>query len=457
MEALLFIGLVVLGVGSLFLLFSGSSGRQTWLNQLGDLELELRVEAIDSLLRAGVSAHEADRLLDELENPEMESRRDAIDELLDAGIINASEADTLEHQPERLAEMVQWLRQQFSIRSPVMERADAQLRREQRTEAERRRATLAPILSKTQKSLQTRPRDGDLHTDLGHFHTLLSEWDQAKNAYEKVLAFDLADERKQALVHLLYGRILARERLPLITDGLTADYHGLASGRYDTIRDFIPSEGLYKSWFRELTSYDIRHRPDRPPEPGIIKHHFDESIRLLERHLKRDSTDIDAMRIVAGLYECMGRTKSRVRMQVLIKEAEIRKQAGDPNPQHRPPDTHEKGVAFEHRCLALLKAMGYEVIHVGTSGDGGIDIRAKDTTPLRGSSIIVQCKDQKQPISEPRVREFYGLVASEGVNKGVFMTTADFTAPARKFAAGKRLELIDGSALEELESRIAHR
>ena len=161
------------------------------------------------------------------------------------------------------------------------------------------------------------------------------------------------------------------------------------------------------------------------------------------------------MRIVAELYECTGRTKSKVRMQVLIKEAEIRGQAGALNPQRRSYDAHEKGVAFEKRCLALLEAMGYGVTHVGTSGDGGIDIRAKDTTPLRGSSIIVQCKDQRQPISEPRVREFYGLVASEGVDRGVFMTTADFTAPAQKFAEGKRLELIDGSTLEELESQIA--
>ena len=104
---------------------------------------------------------------------------------------------------------------------------------------------------------------------------------------------------------------------------------------------------------------------------------------------------------------------------------------------------------------SLLVSMGYEVTHVGTTGDGGIDIRAKDATPLKGSSIIVQCKDQKQPISEPRVREFYGLVVSEGVNKGVFLTTADFTVPAWNFAEGKRLELVDGPTLKILESRSA--
>ncbi len=345
--------------------------------------------------------------------------------------------------------------------------ADAQLRREQKVEVDHRRETLASTLSETRESLQKRPSDGNLHADMGYLHTSLAEWDQAKDAYERSLAFGLADERKRAVVHLLYGRILVSRDMPVIMDYLTANYYGLTSGRYDTIRDFIPSEWLLgnilevkrvKSVVEALADIkkgDTSWRTGAPSDPDIIKHHFDESIRLLERHLKRDSTDIDAMRIVAGLYECIGRKKSKVRMQVLIKQAEIRKQAGDPNPQRRSPDTHEKGIAFEQRCLALLKAMGYEVSHVGASGDGGIDIRAKDTTPLRGASIIVQCKDQKQPVGEPRVREFYGLVVSEGVHKGVFMTTADFTAPAQKFAEGKRLELIDGSGLEELESQIA--
>ena len=338
-------------------------------------------------------------------------------------------------------------------------KADALLDREQEFELEHRRKTLAPILSKIRESLQTHPRDGDLHADLGHLHTSLAEWDEAKDAYERALAFGLADDRKRAVVHLLYGRILVSRNLPVIKDYLTANYHGLTAGRYGTIRDFIPSKSLLRKQgildvLADIKEGDTYWLTGASSDPDIIMHHFDESIRLLERHLKRNSTDIDAMRIAAGLYECMGRTKSKVRMQVLIKETEIRKQAVDPNLQRRPPDTHEKGVAFEQRCLALLEAIGYEVSHVGASGDGGIDIRAKDTTPLREASIIVQCKDQKQPISEPRVREFYGLVASEGVNKGVFMTTADLTAPAQKFAEGKRLELIDGSALEELERQI---
>lgn len=103
------------------------------------------------------------------------------------------------------------------------------------------------------------------------------------------------------------------------------------------------------------------------------------------------------------------------------------------------------------RCLRLLQAQGYEVEHVGSTGDGGIDIRVQDPTPLTGSKIIVQCKDQRQTIGEPKVREFYGLIVSEGVNKGVFMTTTEFTASARRFAGGKRLELVDGAALRGLE------
>ena len=73
-------------------------------------------------------------------------------------------------------------------------------------------------------------------------------------------------------------------------------------------------------------------------------------------------------------------------------------------------------------------------------------------TANRGNpgSVVVQYKDQKQLNSEPRVRVCCRLVVSNGVGNGVFVTFASSTAPTRKFAQGKRLEVIDGSALAEL-------
>ena len=64
----------------------------------------------------------------------------------------------------------------------------------------------------------------------------------------------------------------------------------------------------------------------------------------------------------------------------------------------------------------------------------------------------MQCKDQKTPIGEPVLRDLYGLVLSEGVNKGIIITTSKFTEAARRFAEAKPLELIDGHMLSGLES-----
>ncbi len=337
--------------------------------------------------------------------------------------------------------------------------------RRQDIEIDKRKTALAPILHATREALRITPTAGESHARLGHVNASLANWQDARDAYERALAFGVSDERDRAIVHLLYGRLLTRLRLPVIDHQGIANYNGLTDGTYLTIQDFIPwsieeedsptLDGILRDLKSAKAGDDENGLWNEPYDADVVRYHFNEAIRLLERRIKKVTSDIDAMQILAQLYERSGRTKSRVRLQLLIREVEIRGEVDAQQLKCPSGPAYEKGVAFEHRCLSVLKAMGYEVTRVGGSGDGGIDIRAKDATPLRSSSIIVQCKDQKQSISEPKVRELYGLIVSEGVHKGVFMTTADFTAPARKFAEGKRLELIDGSALNELEGRSA--
>ena len=48
------------------------------------------------------------------------------------------------------------------------------------------------------------------------------------------------------------------------------------------------------------------------------------------------------------------------------------------------------------------------------------------------------------------VRELYGAVQAEGADKGILVTSSSFTVPARKFAEGKPLELMDGTRLRSL-------
>jgi len=48
------------------------------------------------------------------------------------------------------------------------------------------------------------------------------------------------------------------------------------------------------------------------------------------------------------------------------------------------------------------------------------------------------------------IRELYGIVAAERVDRGIFITSGIYTAEAMAFAEGKPLDLIDGPALHNL-------
>jgi restriction system protein len=45
------------------------------------------------------------------------------------------------------------------------------------------------------------------------------------------------------------------------------------------------------------------------------------------------------------------------------------------------------------------------------------------------------------------VRELLGVMAAQDVGRGIFVTTGEYTAEARTFAAGQPLELVSGAAL----------
>lgn len=67
-----------------------------------------------------------------------------------------------------------------------------------------------------------------------------------------------------------------------------------------------------------------------------------------------------------------------------------------------------------------------------------------------GKSEIVQCKRYRKQVSVQTVREFFGVMIDEQVNRGYIVTTGHFTLPAIKFAEGKGTHLIDGPELAEL-------
>jgi restriction system protein len=112
---------------------------------------------------------------------------------------------------------------------------------------------------------------------------------------------------------------------------------------------------------------------------------------------------------------------------------------------------------FEQIVLDLLLKMGYggsraEAAQVTQkTGDGGIDgVINEDRLGL--DVIYIQAKRWKNNVGRPEIQNFVGALAGKKASKGVFITTSDFHANAREYAAGlhQKVILIDGRRLAEL-------
>jgi restriction system protein len=110
---------------------------------------------------------------------------------------------------------------------------------------------------------------------------------------------------------------------------------------------------------------------------------------------------------------------------------------------------------FEAIVLDLLYRMGYgtsreDLQRVGGVGDGGIDgVISLDRLGLE--KVYVQAKRWQGSVGRPEVQAFYGALAGQRANKGVFITTSSFTQQAIDFARSvERIVLVDGEKLAGL-------
>lgn len=110
---------------------------------------------------------------------------------------------------------------------------------------------------------------------------------------------------------------------------------------------------------------------------------------------------------------------------------------------------------FETIVLDLLHRMGYgasrdDLQRVGGVGDGGID-GAISLDKLGLEKVYVQAKRWQGVVGRPDVQGFYGALAGQRANKGVFITTSSYTVQALEFARSvERVVLIDGVRLAGL-------
>lgn len=112
---------------------------------------------------------------------------------------------------------------------------------------------------------------------------------------------------------------------------------------------------------------------------------------------------------------------------------------------------------FESLVVDLLVKMGYGGSRtdagqaIGRSGDGGIDGTIKEDK-LGLDVIYVQAKRWEGKVGRPTVQAFAGSLEGVRANRGIIISTSDFTADAKDYVKQieKKIVLIDGEMLSQL-------
>jgi restriction system protein len=102
---------------------------------------------------------------------------------------------------------------------------------------------------------------------------------------------------------------------------------------------------------------------------------------------------------------------------------------------------------FESLITNLFEKMGLETRLTQASRDGGVDCVAYDPRPILGGRVVIQAKRYKNTVGVSAVRDLFGTMQNEGASKGILVTTSGYGKASFEFAAGKPLELLEGSHL----------
>jgi HJR/Mrr/RecB family endonuclease len=102
-------------------------------------------------------------------------------------------------------------------------------------------------------------------------------------------------------------------------------------------------------------------------------------------------------------------------------------------------------IQFEKLVSNLFKKMGYDVLLTKISRDEGIDL----ILSKNGKKSIVQCKRYSGTVGQPIARDLYGSMIHNRAEDAYLITTGVFSLPAKTWASGKPIHLVDGKMLIE--------
>jgi HJR/Mrr/RecB family endonuclease len=107
-------------------------------------------------------------------------------------------------------------------------------------------------------------------------------------------------------------------------------------------------------------------------------------------------------------------------------------------------------MEFERAIGEMYKSRGYKVIYRGKQGDHGIDLIVRNNN---GEKWVVQCKQWKDQVGEPVIRDIFGAMHHEDAQGAVVVTTGSFSYQAIEWAKGKPIHLYNGEKLAEILSK----
>jgi len=105
------------------------------------------------------------------------------------------------------------------------------------------------------------------------------------------------------------------------------------------------------------------------------------------------------------------------------------------------------GKLFEKESARLLSDAGFDVDHIGTTGDQGADIMARKG----GLSFAIQCKDYSSPVGNGAVQQALSAKAYYQADYAVVCAPNGFTKSAKSLAATAGVILLTPALLQDLE------
>jgi restriction system protein len=236
------------------------------------------------------------------------------------------------------------------------------------------------------------------------------------------------------------------DRAELLPSGMQTVYKNRAGWAHDRLKRSGLSTSLRRGFWK-LTDAGREFAGSNPPplREEVVERLATENTDVRLRPADQAEAPVPTMavppQVTASPDDRLEAALSELRQTVA---AELLEMLAQVSPQY-----------FETVVLDLLHRMGYgtsreDLQRVGGVGDGGIDgVISLDRLGLE--KVYVQAKRWQGSVGRPEVQAFYGALAGQRANKGVFITTSTFTQQAIEFARSvERIVLVDGEKLAGL-------